>query len=187
MPQQILEIPSCRFFPHWKNNCTDQLIGLMEMVNHIIRNNPLCYHWIEIGSYIGESSSIFLGFDMIKKLECIEANTNYANILKIKYEQYIQTGRCLIHNTKSISFAPLIYDQSVDVVYIDADHSYESVKEELDLYFPKIRYGGFICGHDYNKFAWPGVCSAVDEFRSTNKVGSLFKFRDCSWLLQKLI
>jgi predicted O-methyltransferase YrrM len=58
--------------------------------------------------------------------------------------------------------AQLVDDASLDFVFIDADHSYESVKEDIAHWAPKVRKGGWIGGHDYNK-NWPGVIRAVDE------------------------
>jgi len=61
-----------------------------------------------------------------------------------------------------------------DFIYIDADHTYDAVKEDLGCWFPKLKKGGIIAGHDYclknvdqpNEY---GVIKAVDEFRDTNK------------------
>ena len=53
-------------------------------------------------------------------------------------------------------------NDSLDVVYLDADHSYESVSCELALCRDKVKNGGYICGHDYAP-QW-GVKRAVDEF-----------------------
>jgi len=47
-----------------------------------------------------------------------------------------------------------------DIVWIDADHSYESVARDIDLYRNKVKPGGIICGHDYD---WPEVHRAVHE------------------------
>ena len=47
-----------------------------------------------------------------------------------------------------------------DIVWIDADHSYESVARDIDLYCNKVKPGGIICGHDYD---WPEVHRAVHE------------------------
>lgn len=59
-------------------------------------------------------------------------------------------------------------DNSLDFVYIDADHTYESVKRDLLAWYPKVRKGGIFGGHDYiarNKKAGVdfGVIQAVDE------------------------
>ena len=40
-------------------------------------------------------------------------------------------------------------DGYLDMVYIDADHSYTSVLNDLRSSYPKIKTNGFICGHDY--------------------------------------
>ena len=40
-------------------------------------------------------------------------------------------------------------DASHDFVFVDADHSYSAVCRDLELYRPKVRPGGFLCGHDY--------------------------------------
>lgn len=52
----------------------------------------------------------------------------------------------------------------VDFVYIDADHSYEAVVDDLCRWAPKVRPGGIIGGHDYGHPNFPGVKKAVDEF-----------------------
>lgn len=52
-------------------------------------------------------------------------------------------------------------DSSVDFVFIDADHKYESVKKDIQHWWPKIKPGGIISGHDY--FNPGGVKRAVDE------------------------
>ena len=71
--------------------------------------------------------------------------------------------REIISDIKSISWdaANLFKDNSIDFVFIDADHSYESVTKDINSWLPKIKKGGIISGHDY--FTSPGVKSAVDE------------------------
>ena len=55
-----------------------------------------------------------------------------------------------------------IEDNSLDMVYIDADHTYEGVKTDIESWYPKIRDGGMICGHDYSILCF-GVVRAVYE------------------------
>lgn len=52
----------------------------------------------------------------------------------------------------------------VDFVWIDGDHRYEWVKSDLENYWPKVRVGGVMCGHDYFDGDGVGVKSAVQEF-----------------------
>ena len=40
-------------------------------------------------------------------------------------------------------------DGTLDFVYIDAMHDYDSVKEDIALWHPKVRRGGIVAGHDY--------------------------------------
>lgn len=47
-----------------------------------------------------------------------------------------------------------------DFVFIDADHSYEGARGDIEAYRPLIRPGGLLSGHDYH---WPGVAQAVNE------------------------
>jgi predicted O-methyltransferase YrrM len=44
--------------------------------------------------------------------------------------------------------ATIVSDHSFDLVFIDADHSYTSVKEDIRLWLPKVTPGGILCGHD---------------------------------------
>lgn len=55
-------------------------------------------------------------------------------------------------------------DEQLDFVYIDGDHSYEGIRADLQAWFPLIREGGIIAGHDYGQPAFPGVKAAADHF-----------------------
>lgn len=51
-------------------------------------------------------------------------------------------------------------DASLDLVFVDADHQYDAVLRDLDAWWPKIKPGGRIAGHDYSseidkRFAQP--------------------------------
>jgi predicted O-methyltransferase YrrM len=175
---------STRFFPTWNNIDIYQTIGLIEMVLYIHKNHPSAESWLEIGSNIGESATIFLGFPQTKKLHCVDNNKSCIELLQRKFLKEMSNGRCFVHHSSSADFALVIPDNSMDVVYIDADHSYESVKEDTSLYLNKVKPGGFICGHDYNSGSWPGVVKAVDELSAIMKK-DIVVFPDTSWLLKK--
>ena len=56
----------------------------------------------------------------------------------------------------------------LDLIYIDADHSYNGVMTDLKLSYPKVKTGGFICGHDY---IGNTQCElAVNDFCRTNNL-----------------
>ncbi|MBV9929435.1 MAG: class I SAM-dependent methyltransferase [Alphaproteobacteria bacterium] len=67
-------------------------------------------------------------------------------------------------------------DASLDVVYVDAIHTYEAVIRQIVDWRPKLRRGGVLAGHDFSP-AWPGVMRAVRE-----TVGEPEQvFADTSW------
>lgn len=68
-----------------------------------------------------------------------------------------------------------------DVVFIDALHDYESVKQDIALWWPLVREGGYLCGHDY-QHRFPGVMRAVAEAFPLFKVGLA---PDSMWFVRK--
>ena len=64
-----------------------------------------------------------------------------------------------------------ISNGTFDLLFIDADHSYESVKQDIEDWLPKIKVGGKISGHDYGNV--PGVGKAVNERFSNIRVNQL--------------
>jgi len=65
----------------------------------------------------------------------------------------------------SVEAAKMFKDNALDLIFIDADHKYESVKEDIIAWLPKVRKGGILSGHDYDgeDNMHPGVKQAVDE------------------------
>jgi predicted O-methyltransferase YrrM len=62
-----------------------------------------------------------------------------------------------------------VKDNSLDFIYLDASHDYESVKEDIETWLPKMKKGSIISGDDY-VVCWPGVIRAVNEvFSKMNK------------------
>jgi predicted O-methyltransferase YrrM len=61
-------------------------------------------------------------------------------------------------------------DKHFDIVFIDAAHDYESVKADIRLWWPLIRDGGMLVGHDWNH-KWPGVERAVADSFDLLRVG----------------
>lgn len=57
----------------------------------------------------------------------------------------------------------------IDFVYIDGNHSYRYVKYDIENYYPKVKKGGTIGGHDFRADC-SGLCRAVLEFVDNNKL-----------------
>jgi len=71
---------------------------------------------------------------------------------------------------------------NLDFVYIDGNHNYEFVKKDIELYYPKVRLGGVIGGHDFNA-SCIGVCRAVIEFIDQKKLK--FQGEKDDWWIMK--
>jgi len=71
----------------------------------------------------------------------------------------------------------------LDFVYIDGNHNYEYVKSDMENYYPKLRKGGILAGHDYDDPRHPGVTKAVLKFikNDTKKL----KLQLIDWAIQK--
>lgn len=73
------------------------------------------------------------------------------------------------------------FNLEIDFLYIDGDHSYEGVKKDIKMWFPKVKSGGLIGGDDYGG-GFVRVKQAVDEF-----FGSQIQiFCGNQWLTRKI-
>ena len=61
---------------------------------------------------------------------------------------------------KSLEAAEEFTNETVDFLFIDADHYYDSVKADIAAWLPKMRKGGTMAGHD---IGWEGLENAVRE------------------------
>src|SRR5512134_3516153 len=62
---------------------------------------------------------------------------------------------CEIIRKPSIEAASDFEDNSLDFVYIDGDHLYQAVLDDLEAWSPKVRKDGIVAGHDYNHYPFP--------------------------------
>ena len=106
-----------------------------------------------------------------------DAYIDRSNVSQNEFEKYYDEtkerltpygSRSKIWRLTSVEAAKKVADGSLDFVYIDARHDYESVKEDLKAWFRKVKPGGIFAGHDYVDGMLPQgdfrVKSAVDEF-----------------------
>ena len=79
----------------------------------------------------------------------------------------------------SDAMAAHVPDRSLDFVFIDADHSYAGCRRDIMAWLPKVRPGGVIGGHDYNRPDKGDVTRAVQEcFPGTFEAGP----HNCWWV-----
>lgn len=86
----------------------------------------------------------------------------------------------LIEHDSQAGFPDLLRDVVADMLWIDADHSYDAVTSDCRTYAPLVRPGGLVCGHDYSVHH-RDVMRAVDEIYGT-RVRSLGIHRSIWWV-----
>ena len=107
----------------------------------------------------------------------------YESVLD-RFRAEIERGQVVVRRSVSADAAADFTDDSLDWAYIDGDHTYESVKSDLEMYHRTIKPGGFLTGGDYGEAGWweNGVRRAVDEFAASGRckgptvIGSQFLF-----------
>lgn len=66
-----------------------------------------------------------------------------------------------------------IPDESLDAVFLDGDHSYDAVINDLPFWMKKLRKGGWLMGDDYDS-CFPETARAVDDFARINNLPIIF-------------
>jgi len=124
---------------------------------------------VEVGSFQGSSALVWA--QVFKKIFCVDP---WLGVLAKGEKAREGTYETFCERTKDVNAINQLHmtseeaskvfkDKSVDFVYIDALHDYDSVKQDIKLWLPKIRNGGYIGGHDYGYPPLPDVKKAVDE------------------------
>lgn len=62
------------------------------------------------------------------------------------------------------------WKEPVDILFIDGDHEYPSVKDDFDSFYPFVRDGGLVVFHDSNHQLIPGVPKAIGEVPNLNRL-----------------
>jgi len=179
-----------------KNRRWETLYNLLKNRDHRIG--------VEIGSFKGATSKYLLSY--LKNLEtliCVDPWIKYPDFEKVIYNKKLQKADfdkdvyqvflnnieeyknkvniCRMFSSEAVKY---IENNSLDFIFIDGNHSYEYVKEDIELWYPKIKKGGLISGHDYGqdpkKYPGFGVDKAVHEifginFSVENKIWYLYK------------
>ena len=134
---------------------------------------------LEIGTWTGQSAAVICY--CIKKfggnltvIDTFEGNGSvleqYASKMNV-YEEFKRNMKTcgfwdMITVYKGKSDEMLDRVQNYELVFIDGDHRYSQVKRDIENYFPKVREGGIICGHDFDSFDYD------EEFIETDYHGT---------------
>jgi len=132
---------------------------------------------VEIGCWRGKSSHAiasaikdskinhkFYCVDTFKGTSTSESQYDQAkteDILEIFKKNMIQYNVNIIVGDSAKS-AEKFEVSSIDFLFLDANHDYDFVYNDVISWFSKVKTGGIICGHDYRD-GYKGVKKCVDE------------------------
>jgi len=144
-----------------------------------IVNNHSFNKFVEVGCWKGHSISYLakllkekkdieiFGIDLFEDVPLISGREIEIKFIRQIYNMILKENNVndLIKTIKSdsSSAANLFENNSIDFVFIDANHNYESVKKDIQSWFPKVKNNGIISGHD-----WPYVEKAVKDCLNNN-------------------
>jgi hypothetical protein len=108
-------------------------------------------------------------------IECSQEELNYQ--YKTVFKKTLNYFNVKIIREFSDKASDFFDDETFDFIYIDADHSYRGCLTDLNCWYPKVKEGGILAGHDYispkmsiemgHKTVF-GVVQAVDDFLTKN-------------------
>lgn len=153
--------------------------GLVELLDILDIRDA---HAAEVGSYAGESARIMLNTGRVTHITCIDTWAGKFAEVEPHFDALAaeHPGRVRKVKAASPAAANLFEDGTFDLLYVDADHAYDAVKADLLAWWPKVRDGGVVAGHDYI-WKFKGVIKAVWELWWKPDIVT----RDGSWALTK--
>lgn len=138
--------------------------------------------FVECGAWLGKSSSFLCDYAKNRiQVFIVDTWKGSQNELNTHHKLATQTDiyKLFLQNMgdrkftsirkNSIEASKQFEDQSCDVVYIDMEHTYEAVLEDIEHWLPKVKSQGYIAGHDYVNYTG-GVIKAVDEKFTKDKI-----------------
>lgn len=171
------------------------------LYSEMVKLYPSGSHFLEIGCWKGKSSA-YMAVEILNsekniRFDCIdiwETSDFYKTKLKDQlypefdfnlFETFCNNTRKVSHvinivRLDSISASKAYQNNSIDFIFIDADHSYDAVKSDLKNWLPKIKDGGIIAGHDYG---YDPVNKAVSDLFGKNDFNDPWK---CGCFLLKV-
>ena len=133
-----------------------------ELIKSITNQNTF---GAEVGVLYGDFSEVILNTTKIKQLTLIDIDTSMIK------KQVVSNNKIKINETLSKNFTS---KKLFDWIYIDGDHSYQGVKEDINLFKKLLKPKGYLVFNDYCKvnirsLGTFGVHKAVNEFLNSSE------------------
>lgn len=167
-----------------------------DVVPKVVRDQGLRVG-VEVGTDRGTFADLLLGTaKLVYKLYCVDPYRSYAEMSYPRLpDLLIATHRLSVYGDRpqflqmsSKRAAEFLSNVELDFVYIDGAHDRQSVAEDLDLWWPRLREGGLFSGHDFDD-EHHEVRDAVLAFCRKQQIEEIFVARDSdgapSWFFNK--
>ena len=171
----------------------DRIPGWMmpELLYHFAEMASRAETCAEIGCWRGRTTRVladhcrgtvyavdtFEGSDGIRhEIEFMQRHTGRANWLQDEFNRNLAgLDNVKVMAMSSLEAAKLVADDSLDFALIDAAHDFLSVSADIRAWWPKVKMGGVLCGHDY-EFADVrcAVLAAFPDFRKVSPTLALW-------------
>lgn len=152
-----------------------------------------CERILELGTYHGRSTRAMLDNSQAH-IWCVDtwegritrsttATDRDLNFFKANIED-MKDRVTILQMSTDLAVKQLRELEKFDLVFIDADHTYEWVRKDILAYGPLVKPNGLLCGHDYFRKA-PGLIKAVDELLGdTHHISTIWwvRLKDYTWL-----
>lgn len=106
---------------------------------------------------------IFTTVPFIKGCASFDQSWHNNNYYEAKKLQDLRPEKIIILKGFSYLMAKAIPDESLGLVYVDADHTYEGARTDIDAYWSKLVMGGIMAFHDAKNGAY-GIMNAIHDF-----------------------
>ena len=154
----------------------EKWFNYQNIYKRIVESVPEGGHIAEVGAWKGASTSYLaveaqhkkLRIDVIDTWSGSDEHKDMSDIRENSlFGAFIDNLRPVLNlinpiRANSVSASKMYADESMDAVFIDADHSYKSVRADILAWMPKVKKGGILAGHDYVD-GYNGVIQAVNE------------------------
>lgn len=143
---------------------------------------PINDYKLQIGAEVGVKEGYYsyylLKYTKLKKLYSIDNWKDGWENGRMEAETSLKHfgPRSEIMPMRSSDAAKIFKEKGIklDFVYIDANHRYTSVKEDIAMWWSLLNDGGILAGHDYVEANGCGVIPAVNEFIKANPYLTLY-------------
>ncbi len=144
-------------------------------LNWLFKNAKKMNSIVEVGSWKGRSTHALLSGcrGVVYAVDTFSYSPDGKDPYKLFLENVGHFKNLKIYKMNSVGASKKFDDKSVDMVFIDGNHSYESVLADIEAWLPKTKK--LICGHDYDKKEYPGLVKAVNEkFKKVRNIGNIW-------------